>query len=78
MSSMSNIGPCRHVAARSKAWTVFVCPTTGILGSNPTWGMDVCVRLFFVLSCVQVAALRRADLPSKESNRLCKKDQGTE
>jgi hypothetical protein len=27
----------------------------------------------FVLSCVQVAALRGADPPSKESYRLCKK-----
>jgi hypothetical protein len=60
------------------AWTVFACSTTGILGSNPTWGMGVCVRLFLVLSCVQVAALRRADPPSKESYRLCKKDQETE
>jgi hypothetical protein len=33
----------------------------------------LCVRLFymFVLSCVQVAALRRADLPSNECYRLC-------
>jgi hypothetical protein len=31
--------------------------------------MDVCVRFFlFVLSCVQVEDLRRADRPSKESN----------
>jgi hypothetical protein len=29
----------------------------------------------FVLSCVQVAALRRADPPSKESYRLCKKQE---
>jgi hypothetical protein len=57
------------VAARSNAWTVFARSNTGILGSNPTWGMDVCVRLF----CVQVVALRRADPPSKGSYRLCKK-----
>jgi hypothetical protein len=38
------------------------------MGSNPTQGMDVCVRLFCV--CVQVAALRRAELPSEESYRL--------
>jgi hypothetical protein len=31
-----------------------------------------------VLSCVQVAALRRADHLSKESYRLFKKDYGTE
>jgi hypothetical protein len=34
------------VVARSKAWTVFGRSTTGIVGSNPTRGMDVCVRLF--------------------------------
>jgi hypothetical protein len=34
------------VAAQSKAWTVFARSNTGIMGSNPTWGMDVCVRLF--------------------------------
>jgi hypothetical protein len=36
------------VAARSKAWTVFARSNTGIVGSNPTRGMDVCVRLFCV------------------------------
>jgi hypothetical protein len=38
----------------------------------------VCVFSVFVLFCVQVAALRRADHSSKESYRLCKKDYGTE
>jgi hypothetical protein len=33
-------------AVRSKAWTVFTHSNTGILGSNPTRGMDVYVRLF--------------------------------
>jgi hypothetical protein len=32
----------------------------------------------FVLSCVQVAALRQADHSSKESYRLCKNDYETE
>jgi hypothetical protein len=36
------------VAARSKAWNVFVRSNPGIMGSNPTRGMDVCVRLFCV------------------------------
>jgi hypothetical protein len=36
------------VAAQSKEWTVFARSNTGIVGSNPTWGMDVCVRLFYV------------------------------
>jgi hypothetical protein len=47
------------------------------VGSNPTSGMDVwrvcvCVRLsVFVLSCIYVEALRRADHSSKESYQLC-------
>jgi hypothetical protein len=40
--------------------------------------MSVCVYSVFVLFCVQVAALRRADPPSKELYQLCKKDQETE
>jgi hypothetical protein len=54
------------------AWNVFARINTGIVGSNRIWGMDVRVRLF-VLFCVQVAALRRANLPSKKSYQLCKK-----
>jgi hypothetical protein len=50
------------------------------VGLNPTQGMDVCVCVYsvFVLSCVQVAALRHADHSSKESYRLCKKHYETE
>jgi hypothetical protein len=40
--------------------------------------MFVCVYSVFVLSCVQVAALRLADHSSKESYRLYKKDYETE
>jgi hypothetical protein len=36
------------VATRSKAWHVFARSNTGIVGWNPTRGMDVCVRLFCV------------------------------
>jgi hypothetical protein len=37
------------VATRSEAWTVFARSNTGIVGSNPTQGVDVCiVRLFCV------------------------------
>jgi hypothetical protein len=36
------------VAARSKAWTVFARSDAVIVGSNPTQGMYVCVRLFYV------------------------------
>jgi hypothetical protein len=40
--------------------------------------MSVCVYSVSVLSCVQVAALRRADPQSKESYHLCKKDYENE
>jgi hypothetical protein len=40
--------------------------------------MSVCVYSEFVLSCVYVAALRRADHSAKESYRLCKKDYENE
>jgi hypothetical protein len=36
------------VAARSKVWTVFARSNAAIAGSNPTRGMDACVRLFCV------------------------------
>jgi len=34
----------------SKAYTVFNCLNTGIMGLNPTWGMEVCSH-FSVLCC---------------------------
>jgi hypothetical protein len=37
------------VGARSKAWTVFVRSNVGIVGSNPTRGIDICVNSVFVL-----------------------------
>jgi hypothetical protein len=46
------------VAERSKTWTVFARLNTGMLGSNPTWGMDVCMRLF----CVCVVLCVRSGL----------------
>jgi hypothetical protein len=39
--------------------------------------MSVCVYSVFVLSCVLVAALRRADPPSKKSYRLCKRSKNS-
>jgi hypothetical protein len=46
------------VAARSNAWNVFVHSKTGMVGSNPSRGMDVCVRLF----CVCVVLCIGSDL----------------
>jgi hypothetical protein len=34
------------VAELSKACTVFACSEDGIVGSNPTQGMDVCVCVY--------------------------------
>jgi hypothetical protein len=64
------------VAARSK----FARFNTGIVGPNYIQGMDVCVCVYsvFLLSCVQAAALRRADHSPKEPYRLCKNDYETE
>jgi hypothetical protein len=72
--TVSNCNCADRSGARSKARTVFDRSNGGIVGLSPTWVMDVCVRLFCVWAVlyVQVAALRRADPPSKESYRLCK------
>jgi hypothetical protein len=40
--------------------------------------MSVCIYSVFMLSRVQVAALRRVDPPFKESYRLCKKKKDQE
>jgi hypothetical protein len=48
MTEKTNSYELVTVAARSKAWTVFARSDAGIVGSNLTQGMDVCVRLFCV------------------------------
>jgi hypothetical protein len=48
------------VAIQPKAQTVFACSNAGIVDSNPTQGMDVCIVCIysvFVLFCVQAEAL---------------------
>jgi hypothetical protein len=44
------------VAELSKAWTTFARLNAGLVGSNPTQGMDVCVRLFCVCAVLCVAS----------------------
>jgi hypothetical protein len=39
------------MTAGTKALNVFARANTGIVGSNPTRAMDVCVHFVFVLSC---------------------------
>jgi hypothetical protein len=57
------------VAARARAWIIFPHSNTGVVGSNPTQGMDVCVRWFCV--CVVLCVGRGLDPPSKGSYWLC-------
>jgi hypothetical protein len=56
------------MAARYKAWTVFVRSNTGVVGSYATQVTDVYVRFFcvYVVLCVG-SALLGANPPSKES-----------
>jgi hypothetical protein len=42
------------VAARSQAWTIFAHSNTGVVGSNSTRGMNICVHVFCV--CVVLCA----------------------
>jgi hypothetical protein len=51
------------VTSLSEPWTVFAHSNSGIVGSNPIPGMDVCMYVY----AAYVEALRWADLPSKES-----------
>jgi hypothetical protein len=62
------------VGAPSKAWNGFARSNTGIVDSNPTWGMDIYVRLFCVCAVlrVEVATMRWAHPASKKSYWLCK------
>jgi hypothetical protein len=54
------------VAAWAKTWTVFARSNTGIAGSNPIQGMDVCVRLFCVCVVLCVCSgLATADPPPR-------------
>jgi hypothetical protein len=48
LSWMNSVAVPITVAARYKAWTVFARSNTVVMGLNPTWGMDDCVRLFCV------------------------------
>jgi hypothetical protein len=59
------------VAARSKVWTVVARSNAGIVGSNPTQGMDVCSHLFWVCVVLGVGSglatgwsLVQGDLPT--------------
>jgi hypothetical protein len=60
-SSGKNIQPVNiqqpiTVVARSRAWTVFARWNAWIVSSNPTRGMDVCIRLFCVCVVLYVGS----------------------
>jgi hypothetical protein len=58
-------------AARSNAWTGFARSNTGVVGSNPTRGIDVGVRLFCVCAGLCVGSgLATGWSPSKGSYLL--------
>jgi hypothetical protein len=66
-----------RVVARSKASSLARKLGSSVRIPLKAWRcVCVYVRVYseFVLSRVKVAALRRTDLPSKESYSLCKKD----
>jgi hypothetical protein len=48
-----------------KLYTVFARSNTEIVGSNPTGGMDVCVRLF----CVYIVSSETASRPKRRLMR---------
>jgi hypothetical protein len=67
------------VTLQSKTWTVFAHSNTGIMGSNPTWGMDVCVCLFCIYAALYAGSgIATVWSPSPRSPTDCVKDQETE
>jgi hypothetical protein len=44
---LHDVGPITE-AARSEACNDFTRSNAGIVGPNPTQGMDVCLRLFYI------------------------------
>jgi hypothetical protein len=64
------------VAARSEAWTVFSRSNTGIVDSNPTRGMDVCVVLCVDSGLTTGWSPFQGVLPTLYRLRNCKSGQG--
>jgi hypothetical protein len=63
---------CAKLSFRRSQWPRGLRPLENWdLCSNPTRGTEFCVRLFCLSCSVYVAALRRANPPSKETHRLC-------
>jgi hypothetical protein len=59
------------VTARSKAWMVFARSNTGIVGPNPTQGIDVCVRLFCVCVVLCVGSVLATVDPQSNDSTDC-------
>jgi hypothetical protein len=58
------------VAARSKARNIFARSNTEIVDSNPTRGMDICKRFFWLYVLCRERPCDRTDHPSKVSYQL--------
>jgi hypothetical protein len=54
----------------SKAGTVYERLNIEIASSNPARGMDVCLRVSVLLSCVSLETLCLTDPPTKESYQM--------
>jgi hypothetical protein len=71
------------MSAGSKGWTIFARSNTGIMRSNPTWGMDVSVCLVCVCVVLRVGSALamgwstvQGVLPTVYRLRNWKSDQG--
>jgi hypothetical protein len=58
------------IAERSKACTVYDHLNIEIAVLNPAQGMNVCLSVCVVLSCVSVEALHWTDPPTKKSYQM--------
>jgi hypothetical protein len=58
------------VAAWPKARNFFTRSDTGIVGSSPTLGMDVCVFSVFVLSCESTDPISTRDIKTESESDL--------
>jgi hypothetical protein len=52
-----------HSGRGSKSWNIFARSNTWIVGSNPTGGMDICLRFFCLCCFMWVVTLRQGRSP---------------
>jgi hypothetical protein len=75
---LNSVTPIR-TTARCKAWNVLTLSNAGIVGSNPSWDIDVCVRLLRVCAVLCAGSgLALGWSPIQEILPTVWKDQETE